>query len=88
MLVWRVGFLYRRYGLWPYDFKTLVALVVGAVAVLAVHFTPSLGSTVMDLLLRGAVATVVFWPAAYMFGLIPDIVELLGKAMAGTRPAE
>mgnify|MGYP001222474647 CR=1 FL=1 len=77
VLGWRLIFLYRRYGLWPYDRRTLLTLLVGGAAVAAVAALPAFASTASGLLVRGGTATLVFWAGAYVLGLAPDITALL-----------
>jgi hypothetical protein len=61
-----------------------VVVLIAAVGVV-VPWVPLIGSPLWDLVLRGVLVSLLFWPAAYVLGLAPEIVELLGKFRSRTR---
>ncbi|MEZ4808466.1 MAG: oligosaccharide flippase family protein [Flavobacteriales bacterium] len=74
VLAWRLLFLRRRFGLWPYDKRTAMILLVGAITAGCVGVLPTFGPVWVDLLLRGCVVTVVFWSLVGVFNLDQDII--------------
>ncbi|MFN6178357.1 MAG: lipopolysaccharide biosynthesis protein [Flavobacteriales bacterium] len=81
----RTWFLHHRFGLWPFDGRTLLVVVLIAAVGVVVPWVPLIGSPLWDLVLRGVLVSLLFWPAAYVLGLAPEIVELLGKFRSRTR---
>jgi len=81
----RTWFLQHRFGLWPFDRRTvLVVLLIAAVSAV-VPWIPLTGAPLWDLALRGLLVSVLFWPAAHVLGLAPEIVDLLGKLRSRAR---
>jgi len=78
----RTGYLQWRYGLWPFGWRTLKTIALIAAIALVVPWIPLTGTPWADILLRVAIATVAFWPAAYVMGLVPDMVAM-AKRMVG-----
>jgi hypothetical protein len=44
-----------------------------------VPWVPLIGSPLWDLVLRGVLVSLLFWPAAYVLGLAPEIVEMVRR---------
>ncbi|MFN6115286.1 MAG: lipopolysaccharide biosynthesis protein, partial [Flavobacteriales bacterium] len=75
----RTWFLHHRFGLWPFDGRTLLVVVLIAAVGVVVPWVPLIGSPLWDLVLRGALVSLLFWPAAYVLGLAPEIVEMVRR---------
>ena len=73
--VFRTWILYSRYGLWPFDRRTvLVALLI--IAVLGVmQFVPTVDNPYLSVIMRTAIAAALFLPAAYAMGLLKELME-------------
>jgi hypothetical protein len=56
----------------------LVVVLIAAVGVV-VPWVPLIGSPLWDLVLRGVLVSLLFWPAAYVLGLAPEIVEMVRR---------
>ena len=62
LVAWRVSFLGRRFGIWPFEARTLVRIPIPVCASAAVFLLPGTGLAVIDIVLRcGAVAVCMTW---------------------------
>jgi O-antigen/teichoic acid export membrane protein len=77
--VFRTWFLWERYGLWPFDRRSLV--VVGTIVVLcfALAWVPLTGQPLMDLILLGVLTTAAYWIIAYALGLTTELMEFAAR---------
>ena len=82
--VFRTWFLWKRYRLWPFERRTIAVLLIVAVIALMVSQVPTMGSPIVDLIVRSGIATLIFWPAAYFLGLMKELIafaqQLRGRA--------
>jgi O-antigen/teichoic acid export membrane protein len=71
---WRVGYLRRRHGLWPYEMRAM--LLLGAITLLScwTWWMPSTGSAWLDGGLRCVAITATFWPLVGRAGLAPELL--------------
>jgi O-antigen/teichoic acid export membrane protein len=75
----RVWFLHHRYKLWPFSLRhVLIVLLIVALA-FVIPWIPLSGDALVDILLRSMLVAVVFWPAAYVMGVVPDVRALLKR---------
>lgn len=72
--VFRTWFLWKRYGLWPFELRTVAVLAVIGVIAMLVSRIPNIGSPIIDLVVRAGTATLIFWPAAYFLGLLKELI--------------
>lgn len=82
---YRTWFLWRRYKLWPFDRRTLLIVLLIAVPALLLPWLPLTGDPWIDLPLRAAICALLFWPPAYVLGLMGELTDLLGKVKARYR---
>lgn len=82
---YRTWFLYLRYRLWPFERRTLIVFVLVGLLGFIVPWIPLTGEAVFDLVLRSALITALFWPAAYMLGLMPELALILKKLLGRTQ---
>lgn len=82
---YRVVFLRKRYGLWPFGASTAKAVLVIAATGLMGLWVPFTGIPLWDLLLRGALVTLVFGAMAHGFGLLPELRALLQREGSGRK---
>ena len=81
--IYRTWFLYRRYGLWPFERRTIyMAALIIAVA-LVVHWLPLFTSPMIDLVVRGGIVSALFWPLAFYLGAAPELAELARRLWGG-----
>ncbi|MBP6311365.1 MAG: polysaccharide biosynthesis C-terminal domain-containing protein [Flavobacteriales bacterium] len=73
--VFRTWILYSRYGLWPFDRRTLFValLIIGVLGVM--QYVPTLDNPYLSVIMRTAVAAAMFLPAAYALGLMKELME-------------
>ncbi|MBK7384394.1 MAG: polysaccharide biosynthesis C-terminal domain-containing protein [Flavobacteriales bacterium] len=74
---YRTWFLWYRYKLWPFDRRTVLVAALIIVPALVLPWLPLTGNPWVDLPLRALIATVIFWPAAYVLKLMPDLLDFL-----------
>jgi O-antigen/teichoic acid export membrane protein len=72
--IFRTWILYKRYGLWPFDRRTVLVVLLIIMVAAVVRFVPDMGNTILDLAVRTALGTVLFWPAAYAMGLMKELI--------------
>jgi len=77
--IYRTWFLWRNYGLWPFDARFLLVLAIMAAIVLTVPWVPLSGKPLLDLPLRALLVAAVFALAAYALGLLKEVEEMLRK---------
>ncbi|MBK8499335.1 MAG: polysaccharide biosynthesis C-terminal domain-containing protein [Flavobacteriales bacterium] len=72
---WRVWYLWHRFRLWPYRWRTLfvpfLILSIGMVLQLF-GFT---GTAWLDMVLRSCAAALLYWPVVVLFRLAPEVVS-------------
>lgn len=84
---WRVGFLWRRYHLWPFDGMTLRALAVLAAMAALIGWLPHAGPPVMDIAWRSALLALLYWPLVHLLGVAPELGAQAGKLLRAVRPS-
>lgn len=77
--LYRTGYLFKRYGLWPFGWRSLFAVLLVAGLCMALPWVPFTGDPLWDIVLRSAAITVAYWPAAYVLGLLPDVLALVRR---------
>ncbi|MEZ4758400.1 MAG: polysaccharide biosynthesis C-terminal domain-containing protein [Flavobacteriales bacterium] len=75
----RLWFLWSRHRLWPFRWRTLVAVGLIALVGLAVHWLPLTGSPMLDLALHVSAIALLYWPAAFVLKLTPELVAMLRR---------
>ncbi len=75
VLAWRMAFLRKKHGLWPFDASTMRTALVGAALVALLWFLPLIGALWTNAIVRIVLVTVLFWPAVYFLRLAPDLSE-------------
>lgn len=75
----RLGFLKRRFGLWPFDRRMGIGLTAMAVTLVVLWFLPGLPGPWYDLFLRGTVVLVVFVPLVLVFRVSPDVNAMVRR---------
>lgn len=83
IVAWRVIFLHRRFGLWPFDQMTFRALAMILVITGAFWFLPHYGTPMVDMLWRSALLTAVYWAIVHVLGLAPELEAQARKLLRG-----
>lgn len=73
--VMRVWFLWRRFNLWPYSWRTLCIPLLIIVMGLAMNYLRLTGIAWIDIVLRSILAAIVYWPIAKWLKLAPELAE-------------
>lgn len=73
VLAWRIAFLRKHHGLWPYDARTTFTCAIGGIAALVLFVLPSLGTIWFDFILRATLITFIFWPLIFWLRIAPDL---------------
>ena len=76
---YRTWFLYRRYGLWPFELRTIGVLALIVSLSILVPWIPLTGYAMPDLVLRFLLVSVLFWPVAFLFGTMPELKGVLAQ---------
>jgi O-antigen/teichoic acid export membrane protein len=75
----RFGFLWFKFGLQPYTWKDLLAVVYAASAAVLSYYIPFIKNIFVDSALRSLVFCLLFFPAVYFTGVSAEVNELLKK---------
>lgn len=75
----RFGFLYFKFGLQPYTYKNLIAVILGILVTALVYFIPRLENFYVDTLLRTTVFIVLFVPGIYFLKVSNEINQEMDK---------
>ena len=76
----RTLFVWRAYGLQPFDGRILRILAVAALAGAAAWALPALASPLLTLLLRGGVLTLLYGAGILLSGAVPEALTAWAKA--------
>lgn len=80
---WRVIFLHRRFGLWPFDGMTFRALSMIVMITGVFWFLPHYGTPIVDMVWRSALLTVVYWAIVHLLGIAPELEAQARKLLRG-----
>jgi len=83
IIAWRVLFLHRKFALWPFDGRTMRALVVVLVVAVGLWFLPHYGSPMLDIAWRSTLLTVVYWPIVQFLDIAPELGAQVRKIARG-----
>lgn len=75
----RFGFLYFKFGMQPYNYKNLIAVICGVVVTALVYFIPRLENYYFDTALRTTVFMGLFVPAIYFLKVSNEINQEIDK---------
>ena len=73
VLGWRLLFLRKKFDLWPYDGKTILALIVIGVTAALIWIAPHIGPPIVDIAWRGVAISAVFWSAVHWLRIAPEL---------------
>jgi O-antigen/teichoic acid export membrane protein len=75
----RFGFLWFKFGLQPYTWKDLLAVIYAAIAGFAAFHIPVFANIFVDAALRTLLFCAIFFPAVYYTGISSEVNELIKK---------
>ena len=73
--VWRVWYLWNRFQLWPYNWRTLFVPVLILCIGLGLRAVDLTGTAWLDIGLRSVAATILYWPLVIWLRLAPEVVS-------------
>lgn len=79
VVLFRVWFLRSRHGLWPYDGRTVLTLLLFAAVAFAVWKVPHATHPVVDIVLRAALVCTLFLPLVHWLRLAPELGDQVIK---------
>lgn len=77
----RFIFLYRKFGLQPYTFKSLLALLIASISYFIVYHIPHIDGVFADTGVRSFVFILLFAPAIYISKVAPDLNAIVANAI-------
>jgi O-antigen/teichoic acid export membrane protein len=75
----RFGFLWYKFGLQPYTWKDLLAIVYAVIAAAISYTIPRIPGIFLDSTLRTFVFCMLFFPAVYFTGVSAEVNQLIKK---------
>lgn len=82
---WRVWFLWKRFGLWPYDRGALKALGVLLLVGAVFSFLPHYGHPLVDLAWRSSLLLLVYGALVHLLAITPELGVQAGRVLRGRR---
>lgn len=73
----RYIFLYRKFGMQPYQFKHLAVLMLCMCLYLGIHNIPQAGNLYIDILIRSGLFILLFAPVVYFSKVAPDLMKMV-----------
>ncbi len=75
----RFGFLWFKFGLQPYTWKDMLAILYASAAALLVYYVPRIPNIFADSVLRTFVFCLLFFPAIYFTAVSAEVNQLIKK---------
>jgi len=75
----RIGFLYSKYKMNPFNGQFLKVLVLGGITFAAVYFIPVLENFILDTIVRSLIISIVFLSGVYFLKISEDINAFIRK---------
>lgn len=72
---WRVWYLWYRFRLWPYRWRTLMVPLLILTIGMVVQPWGFTGTAWLDILLRSCIAAFLYWPVVVLLRLAPEVVS-------------
>ncbi len=82
---WRVIFLHRKFGFWPFDSKAIQAVAVVIVVAAIFMYLPHYGPPVLDITWRSLLLVLLYWPLVSGFGIAPELGMQARKLLVGIK---
>ncbi len=77
--LFRTGYLFRRFGLWPFSTGTIKVILLLSGLAMIFPWIPFTGTPLLDVVLRSAALALLFWPAAHVLGVANEFVSLVRR---------
>ncbi|MEQ9440564.1 MAG: polysaccharide biosynthesis C-terminal domain-containing protein [Cyclobacteriaceae bacterium] len=78
-------FLYKKFGMQPYDKKHAMAIALALVTYGLICLIPTMSPFWLDLLLRGTLVTILYGCSSYYLGISPEINQLIDGGLTRLR---
>lgn len=73
VLALRVWYLWSRFRLWPWTFRSLIVPVAVLGIGLPLALVPLTGTASLDIVLRGLIAALIYWPLIFWLKAAPEL---------------
>lgn len=77
----RTWFLWKRYGLWPFDRRSALVVAVMVVLCVILPWVPLTGNSLLDLVLIGAITTLAYWSGVHGLGLTTELRAFVAERL-------
>ncbi|HRH37200.1 MAG TPA: polysaccharide biosynthesis C-terminal domain-containing protein, partial [Flavobacteriales bacterium] len=81
----RVYFLRKRYGLWPYDNRTIWTAALALALGVALWLMPTIGDVWMNAIVRVLLITVPYWLVVHRLRIAPELADQALKVLGRSR---
>jgi O-antigen/teichoic acid export membrane protein len=73
----RYIFLYRKFGMQPYQLKHLIVLLICLCIYGGIHYLPQASNLYLDILFRSCLFVLLFTPVVYISKVAPDLMKIV-----------
>jgi O-antigen/teichoic acid export membrane protein len=73
----RYIFLYKKFGMQPYQLKHLAVLLLCLGIYMGIHYLPQAGNLYIDILIRSVLFILLFAPVVYFSKVAPDLMKIV-----------
>jgi O-antigen/teichoic acid export membrane protein len=78
----RYIFLYKKFGMQPYQLKHLGVLLLSLVIYVAIHFLPQAPNLYLDIFIRSSVFISIYAPIVYYSRVAPDLMKMAADKLS------
>ena len=78
----RYIFLYKKFGMQPYQLKHLMLLLVSIGLYIGIHNIPQANNIYLDIITRSSLFIVVFFPIIYFSKVAPDLMKIVSDKLS------
>ncbi len=78
----RYIFLYKKFGMQPYQLKHLMLLLVSIGVYVGIHYIPQANNIYLDIITRSSLFIVVFFPIIYFSKVAPDLMKIVSDKLS------
>jgi O-antigen/teichoic acid export membrane protein len=72
----RYIFLYKKFGMQPYQLKHLGVLLLAMLIYLGIHYLPQANNLYLDIFIRSTIFILVYAPIVYFSKVAPDLMKI------------
>ena len=78
----RYIFLYKKFGMQPYQLKHLIVLVICLCIYAGIHYLPQASNLYLDILFRSCLFVLLFAPVVYITKVAPDLIKIVSDRIS------